>query len=636
MKLTTVVTPAAPVTAKAAANPWERTVKEMFNNLHPGLVLILFGIVMTAVPERLRKVLMIAGPLLAAVAVFGLDGNSSLSVEILPSITLELLHVDDLTKMFLIIFSAASLIGAVYALNSKSRIETGFEAVYAGSSMGAVLAGDWISLIVFWEIMAVSSWLIITSAKTESASKAGFRYLMIHLLGGNLLLAGIIIKVAGGSMAITCLTGTGDAAFWLIFLGVAVNAAIPPLNSWISDAYPEAPVGGTVYMASFTTKVGMFYLVRLFAGTEFLLWVGVFMAIYGASMALIENDLRRLFSYHIVSQLGYIVASAAVGGALGIDGAAAHTFNNILYKGVLFMCCGAVITSTGKRRISDLKGLYHKMPLTAVCFLIASLSIAGFPLLNGFVSKSLVMNAMAEGGYHIAEILLMVASVGTLLSIALKVNYFVFFGKADRKSQEDCTGEHDDGYVNRCTGVCTDLGVKMVPLNMKIAMVMGTAGCVLIGVMPSLIYGLTPFGSDGHPFTVDHVTQYIELFAAATVVFVMFIDHMAPHKAITLDFDWFYRKPLAALVRWTSAAVSGLFDACGTTAFKSVTVGSCYLHNPASMLENMGIKVPKRQGGIEDDDVLMKPAGMLVAINVLLALIIAAVVLVFIKVQGVS
>lgn len=608
----------------------------MFNNLHPGLVLILFGIVMTAVPERLRKVLMIAGPLLAAVAVFGLDGNSILSVEILPGITLELLHVDDLTKMFLIIFSVASIIGAVYALNSKSRFETGFEAVYAGSSMGAVLAGDWISLVIFWEIMAVSSWLIITSAKTESASKAGFRYLMIHLLGGNMLLAGIIIKVAGGSMAITCLTGTGDAAFWLIFLGVAVNAAIPPLNSWISDAYPEAPVGGTVYMASFTTKVGMFYIIRLFAGTEFLLWVGVFMAIYGASMALIENDLRRLFSYHIVSQLGYIVASAAVGGALGIDGATAHTFNNILYKGVLFMCCGAVIASTGKRRISDLKGLYHKMPLTAVCFLIASLSIAGFPLLNGFVSKSLVMNAMAAGGYHIAEILLMVASVGTLLSIALKVNYFVFFGNADGESEEDCSGKHTDGHVNRCTGVCTDIEVKPVPLNVKIALIMGTVGCVLIGVMPSLIYGLTPFGSDGHPFTVDHVTQYIEIFAAATIVFVMYIDHMAPHKAITLDFDWFYRKPLAGAVRWTSAAVSGLFDACGTAAFKLVTVGSCYLHSPAAMLENMGIKVPRRQGGIEDDDVLMKPAGMLVAINVLLALIIVTVVMVVLKAQGVS
>ena len=588
----------------------------MLSNIHPGLILIVFGILIMIVPEKLRKVLMIAGPVLAALAALGLDADSSLCIDIVPGVTLQLLRVDRLAKIFMMVFSIASLIGAVYALNSKSRWETGFEAIYAGSSMGAVLAGDWISLIVFWEIMAAASWLIIMSAKTEKASKAGFRYLLVHMLGGNLLLAGIIVKAAGGgSMVISCLTGNQDAAFWLILIGVAVNAAMPPLNSWISDAYPEAPVGGTVYMASFTTKVGVYYVIRLFVGTEFLIWVGVFMAIYGASMALIENDLRRLFSYHIVSQLGYIVAAAAVGGALGIDGAAAHTFNNILYKGVLFMCCGAVITATGKRRISDLSGLYRKMPLTALCFLIASLAIAGFPLFNGFVSKSLIMNAMAEGGYHVAEILLMIASVGTLLSVALKVNHFLFFGKPSSECE-------------------AHLEVKPVPLNMKIAMVMGTAGCVIIGLMPNLLYELTPFGSDGHPFTVDHVTQYIELFAAATLVFVMYIDHMAPHVAVTLDFDWFYRKPLDVVVRWISAAVSGAFEACGRLVSRLVAAGSRYLHRPTAVLEDMGVKVPQRNGGIEDDDVLMKPAGSLVAINVMLGLIVAAVVLVVLKVQG--
>ena len=287
------------------------------------------------------------------------------------------------------------------------------------------------------------------------------------------------------------------------------------------------------------------------------------------------------------------------------------------------MCCGAVITATGKRKISDLSGLYRKMPLTSVCFLIASLSIAGFPLFNGFISKSLIMNAMAEGGYHGAEILLMIGSVGTLLSVALKVNYFVFFGKPE-------SGSHGE-----CTGGCADIEVKPVPLNMKIAMVMGTAGCVLIGMMPGLLYGLTPFGSDGHPFTVDHVTQYIELFAAATLVFVTYIDHMAPHVAVTLDFDWFYRKPLAAAVRWTSAAVSAVFEACGKLAAGLIAAGSRYLHMPSAVLEDMGVKVPHRKGGIEDDDVLMKPAGMLVAINVLLGLSVTAVVLVVLKVQGI-
>ena len=617
----------------AAAALRERMVTAMLNNIHPGLVLILFGIVIMAVPEKLRKVLIIAGPVLAALATINLNVDSSMCIDVVPGVTFQLLRVDRLAKIFMIVFSIASLIGAVYALSSKSRWETGFEAVYAGSSMGAVLAGDWISLIVFWEIMAAASWLIIMSAKTEKASKAGFRYLLVHMLGGNLLLAGIIVKAAGGgSMVISCLTGNQDAAFWLILIGVAVNAAMPPLNSWISDAYPEAPVAGSVYMASFTTKVGVYFVIRVFAGTEFLLWVGVFMALYGAAMALIENDLRRLFSYHIVSQMGYIVASAAVGSAIGIDGAAAHTFNHILYKMVLFMCCGAVITATGKRKITDLSGLYRKMPLTSVCFLIASLSIAGFPLFNGFVSKSLIMNAMAEGGYHVAEILLMIASVGTLLSVALKVNYFLFFGKPSSGCVDhgDCAG----GCAERIDG-CADIEVKPVPLNMKIAMVMGTAGCVLIGLMPNLLYGLTPFGSNGHPFTVDHVTQYIELFAAATLVFVMYIDHMAPHVAVTLDFDWFYRKPLAAAVRWTSVAVSGVFEACGSLISRLVACGSRYLHRPAAALEDMGVKVLHRKGGIEDDDVLMKPAGMLVATNVLLGLFVAAVVLVVLKVQGI-
>ena len=614
----------------AAAALRERMVRAMLNNIHPGLILIIFGILIMIVPEKLRKVLMIAGPVLAAVVTLGLDVDSSMCIDVVPGVTLQLLRVDRLARIFMIVFSIASLIGAVYALSSKSRWETGFEAIYAGSSMGAVLAGDWISLIVFWEIMAAASWLIIMSAKTEKASKAGFRYLLVHMLGGNLLLAGIIVKAAGGgSMVISCLTGNQDVAFWLILIGVAVNAAMPPLNSWISDAYPEAPVGGSVYMASFTTKVGVYFVTRVFAGTEFLLWVGVFMALYGAAMALIENDLRRLFSYHIVSQMGYIVASAAVGSAIGIDGAAAHTFNNILYKGVLFMCCGAVITATGKRRISDLSGLYRKMPLTSVCFLIASLSIAGFPLFNGFVSKSLIMNAMAEGGYHGAEILLMIASVGTLLSVALKVNYFVFFGKPS-------TGCVDHGECAGRIEGCADIEVKPVPLNMKIAMVMGTAGCVLIGMMPNLLYGLTPFGSDGHPFTVDHVTQYIELFAAATLVFVMYIDHMAPHVAVTLDFDWFYRKPLAAAVRWTSVAVSGVFEACGSLISRLVACGSRYLHRPAAALEDMGVKVLHRKGGIEDDDVLVKPAGMLVATNVLLGLSVAAVVLVVLKVHNIT
>lgn len=558
--------------------------------LQPGLILIACGLLCLLVPAALRRVLVLICPVLTLVAV--LQSGA-----------------DKLAVMFGIIFSVISFVAALYNLFAADRFEAAAETVYAGASISAVFSQGWISMLVYWEMMAVFSWLTQISARTRRASQAGFRYLMIHMLGGNLLLAGIAIKLTEGSRLMECLSmGLHDAAFWLILAGVAVNAAIPPLHAWIADAYPEATMGGTVYMGSFTTKVGVYFLIRLFAGTELLLYFGVFMALFGACMALMENDLRRLFAYHIVSQVGYMVAAAALGGALGIDGAAAHAFNNILYKGTLLMCAGTVISVTGKRKISQMGGLGRKMPLTAGCFLIASLAIAGFPLLNGFVSKSLIMNAAAESGLHWAELLLMVASAGTLLSITLKINYFVFWGKTD---SPDLSLTSEGAEVSEAS----------IPLSRKIAMVLGAAGCVICGLMPGLVYGLTPYGSDGHPFTVDHVTQYMELFAGATIAFLMYLSHMKPHEQITLDADWLYRKPLKAAVRWLSVAVDGLRRGAGDGLGSLIQNGNRYLHDPDLILQEwFGKKPPGQRDCLEDDDVLQRPAGWLVAVNILVFL----------------
>lgn len=544
--------------------------------LQPGLILLITGLLILVLHDVLVKAVSIAGPALTVIAVFIFETGES---------------TDRLSMIFGIIFSLISLVAAVYNFHVKDKFELAASAIYAGSSIGVVFSSHWIGMLIFWELMAVASWLIVVSSRTEAAKKAGFRYLMVHMLGGNLLLAGIVIKMGQGSELIETLTGSGDAAYWLILAGVAVNAAIPPLNAWIADAYPESTMGGTVYMGSYTTKVGVFCLIKLFAGTELLLYFGVFMAVWGACMALIENDLRRLFAYHIISQVGYMVASLAIGGETGIDGAAAHAFNNILYKGTLLMCAGAVIKATGKRKISQLSGLAKKMPVAAGCFLIASMAIAGFPLLNGFVSKSLVMNAVAGSGVHWAELLLMVASIGTLMSVTLKINYFVFFGKSDVETEAD---------------------ERSLPLNMKLAMVMGASACVIIGLVPKLLYGITPYQTDGHPFTVDHVTQYVQLFAAAAIAFVMYIEHMKPKEKITLDTDWFYRKPLKFAVAWLSRAVDdarvGIGNGLGTFFAKA----NEYLHNPRLLFTS---REPAKRDCLEDDDVLQKPVGWLVAVN---------------------
>lgn len=532
------------------------------NCLHPGLIMIAMGLLVMALPERLRRPAYIAAPLLALACSLQLNESSEMVYRISSKLSIDMISFDRLSLIFMTAFCIVSLIAAIYSAGSNNRFEMGFALMYAGSNMGVVLSGDVLSLIIFWELSAIASCYVVYARRTRKSTRAAFRYILVHGFGGNMLLVGIISYIAKYGMDITNITGAQDFTFWMIFIGVAVNAAVPPLNSWMPDAYPESTIGGTIYLASFTTKSAIYVMIRFFAGTEWLVYVGAFMAIYGILMALLENDLRRLFCYHIISQLGYIVASLAMGPGYGIDGAAAHTFNNIMYKGTLLMCAGAVLYATGRRKISELGGLGRQMPLTAVCFLIASFAISGMPFLNGFASKALVMHAVSEGGYELVSFLLTTASVGTWMSIALKINYFVFFGKP--VSGKPFPAEE----------------LKSVPVNMKIGMVLGAAACTVTGVMPKLVYNLTPSMTDGHPFTVEHIVEYLVLFAGGTVIFFLFINKMKVHDQLSLDFDWFYRVALDRFILWISTSIHKLFIFFDKIVLRSCQYMGKHLGNP--------------------------------------------------------
>lgn len=532
------------------------------NCLHPGLIMIAMGLLVMALPERLRRPAYIAAPLLALACSLQLNESSEMVYRISSKLSIDMISFDRLSLIFMTAFCIVSLIAAIYSAGSNNRFEMGFALMYAGSNMGVVLSGDVLSMIIFWELSAIASCYVVYARRTRKSTRAAFRYILVHGFGGNMLLVGIISYIAKYGMDITNITGAQDFTFWMIFIGVAVNAAVPPLNSWMPDAYPESTIGGAIYLASFTTKSAIYVMIRFFAGTEWLVYVGAFMAIYGILMALLENDLRRLFCYHIISQLGYIVASLAMGPGYGIDGAAAHTFNNIMYKGTLLMCAGAVLYATGRRKISELGGLGRQMPLTAVCFLIASFAISGMPFLNGFASKALVMHAVSEGGYELVSFLLTTASVGTWMSIALKINYFVFFGKP--VSGKPFPAEE----------------LKPVPVNMKIGMVLGAAACTVTGVMPKLVYNLTPSMTDGHPFTVEHIVEYLVLFAGGTVIFFLFISKMKVHDQLSLDFDWFYRVALDRFILWISTSIHKLFIFFDKIVLRSCQYMGKHLGNP--------------------------------------------------------
>lgn len=514
----------------------------MSNLLHPGLILILVGFIALIAPKSLRKIVLAAGPFAALYAALTMPVGTDLQFTFMDTFTLGYMYVDKLSYVFCMIFAIMACIGGIYSCHNENRMEALCSMSYAGCALGVTLAKDWLTMIFFWEALAVTSLFLIWCRNTPSSRRAGFRYLLVHMLGGNLLLGGIFLKVSGGDQMIANLvSGPHDVAFWMILIGVAVNAAIPPVNAWLVDAYPEGTITGSVFLSSFTTKVAVYALIRIFAGTDFLIWFGCFMALYGACYAIMENDMRRLLGYHIISQVGFMVAGVGIGTAMALNGASAHAFSHILYKSLLFMCAGAVIYAAGIRRINQLGGLARRMPYVAACFFIAAFSISGVPLFNGFISKTITIAAASEAGYDLAYLLLELASIGTFLSITLKMGYFIFLRPAP--------GE---------------LELKSLPFNMYIAMGIGSALCFIYGVYPDLLYRYLPFDAPAYvPFTAAHVLSYIELLGITMVPFIMYLGRMEPHTALSLDTDWFYRRPLSCVISWISQAFCALCSGLG-------------------------------------------------------------------------
>ncbi|MGQ4808849.1 NAD(P)H-quinone oxidoreductase subunit 2, chloroplastic [Candidatus Entotheonellaceae bacterium PAL068K] len=493
------------------------------SSLHPGFILFLVALGVALTRGHVRRLVLLAGPLLTLLAAWQLTPANGWSLA-LPQYQLQLLQVDALSHVFGLIFSLITCIGVLYAWHVSCAGEHIATLVYAGAALGVVFAGDWMTLFVFWELMAVASLFVIWNGGSNRSWSAGFRYLLVHIFGGSLLLCGILLYVAhDGDVNLQALTRAPQvpvAAFWLMLLGVAINAAIPPLHAWLTDTYPEASVTGSVFLSAFTTKTAVYVLIRLFPGAEILLWAGVIMALYGVVYAVLENDTRRLLAYHIISQVGYMVAAVGMGTPMAINGAVAHAFCHILYKALLFMGAGVVIVGTGKRKLTELGGIAQCMPLVVMLYMVGAFSISGVPLFNGFISKSMVISAAAQKHLPLPEILLTLASIGTFLSIGLKLPYFIFFGP-------------DRG-----------LRPRPRPRNMVVAMGLGALLCTALGVFPGWLYARLPFPVAYHPYTVDHVVSALQLLLGTGLGFWLLLSKLGGEPTVSTDTDWVYRKPL--------------------------------------------------------------------------------------------
>ncbi len=551
------------------------------------MIFILGALLVPLLRGRLKQAYLLLLGLLVLIDLWFLERGTHWVIRFL-NYDLILLKVDRLSLAMGIIFIVIGLFAILYSLHVKEDGQHVAALLYMGSSLGVVFSGDYFSLFFFWEIMAIASTFLIWYRREKLSLDAGFRYLFMHILGGCALLTGIILHVVStGSIAVQPLAGSLASSF--ILIGFGLNAAFLLLHTWLPDAYPEGTVTGSVFLSVFTTKTGVYALARCFSGNEFIAYMGGAMALFGVIYALLQNDVRRLISYHIISQVGYMAAGIGVGTALSVNGGIAHLINNLLYKTLLFMCMGSVIHMTGKRKLTELGGLAGRMPVTCMTCVIASLSISGAPGFNGFVSKGMLISSMAEAHQPLLEWMLRLASVGTFLSFT-KLCTFTFFSKNER------------------------MEAKEPPLNMSLAMIFIASLCILIGTYPKILFSILPHApAEYHAYTLSHIIGVFQLFLWSGLVFVLARGVFSPHSWIILDFDYFYRMGFQWIGRFFKGPLNDLRLRIQAGSSRVVNDLVRLSRNPFGLLERThgGKKIPY------DEDLYRKPIGLGVLLAIL-------------------
>lgn len=483
----------------------------------PGLLLILAALPVTVLRGPLRAIWMLALPVVAFAIIYTLPDGSHYALTAFGQ-QLELLRVDSLSKVFGYVFVIALFLGVIYSLHVGPSTEHVAGMVYAGAAIGAVFAGDLISLFVYWELTAIASVFLILARGTEAALGAAMRYLIIQVGSGVLLLAGLIVRWHETGSIEFGLIGLDGAGGVLILLAFGIKAAFPLLHNWLQDAYPNATPTGTVMLSAFTTKLAIYALARGYAGTEELIWIGAVMTAFPIFFAVVENDLRRVLAYSLNNQLGFMVVGVGIGTELALNGAAAHAFTHIIYKALLLMSAGSVLYMTGKRKCTDLGGLFRTMPVTALAGIVGALAISSFPFTSGFISKSMINQAAADDHITLAWFVLTAASAGVFLHAGIKFPWFVFFQK-------------DSG-----------LRPSDPPAFMRWPMWLFAFFCIGLGVFPGPLYSILPYPVDYVPYTASHLVSQFQLLLFAGLAFFVMLPLMKRTLTISLDFDWFYRR----------------------------------------------------------------------------------------------
>jgi multicomponent Na+:H+ antiporter subunit D len=522
----------------------------MMTELHPGLILFAGAILVPLLRGSAKSAAFVGAPALALLQLFRLTEHSSEPIAI-HGMELVLMKVDNTSQLFACIFILITLLNAIYMLHKQRSLEYSAGLLYSACTVGVVLAGDFATMFVCWEMLTICAATLILAAGMPNARAVALRYSLVHVVGGVILMAGIILVTGEGGWEVRKI-GLGSTGGLLMLIGIGVNCAFPLLHSWLPDAYSAGSPGGSVFLSAFTTKAAVYVLVRTFPGTEALIWIGCAMAIFPVLFAVIEDDLRKVLGYSLINQVGYMVVGIGIGSAWSLNGTACHAFSHILYKSLLFMSMGAVLHQTGRSRCTELGGLARYMPWTCAFCIVGAASISAFPFTNGFISKSMILSA--AGGHEadilahpVAWLLLLLASAAVLKHAGIKVPFFAFFS-------------HDSG-----------LKCKEAPRCMLIAMGVVAFLCIFMGCFPGLIYQHLPNPNPAagiyHPYTVAHVLSQSQLLVFSALGFFMLLlagIYPAEIRCTNLDADWFYRRGGPVLFAFFDRSLNAINSAAQT------------------------------------------------------------------------
>lgn len=472
--------------------------------------------------------------LLTVVALFGLaffmlTGPELHDVTLFPDLFFQFsFSAHPYSRILVFGLALSGALGLLFGINRSDFKEQllGFLAI--SSAFGLTLANDFRTLFLFWELVTISSSsLILLHAKTSKwVINSGMRFLIMHLLGGLLLLFGILLHYAETGSAALELPQSGMIFF---ILGFGIKTAFIPLHLWIAWGYPAASIYSAVILVSLSTKIGVYAIARVLPPLDFLVYMGAAMAIAGAGLAVMQVKMRALLSFSIISQVGYMVAGAASGSTLAVDGALLHAVNHMIYKTLLFMCAASVIHATGAEELSSANSgnndrgqfkspVWKLYPIASAGAVLASLSALGIPPMGGYVSKTLLKEALY--GYEFMAAALSIAGVGTVIVFCR----FIYLGFLKN-------------HVS---------AVSKPSFFMNIAIILAAFAAIFMGIYPQIMAPLLPFKASLAVYSATGLINALIIFAIGVLIYVFtnkYLERAIPYF-MRLSIESIFLNPL--------------------------------------------------------------------------------------------